>query len=131
MDRRGNFGHGYFYPMKNILFAAVLFLTGCATGSHIITGTARPAIAADAVKIYSDAPAKFEKIGIVRSSFGGQNQHATDKALAELKIQAGSIGANGILLGDPLTTHAPVNVAPGFVIQGQGTALTGTAIFVP
>ena len=116
--------------IKNLMFSALLILCGCATGSHIITGNARPAISPDAVKIYSEAPANFEKIGFISANTGGTGQRATDRALKELKNQAGKIGANGIVLGALSTPVTPVMV--GFVMtQAENTTFSATAIFVP
>jgi uncharacterized protein YbjQ (UPF0145 family) len=121
--------------VKNLLFAALLILAGCAApGSHIITGNARPAIVADNVKIYTAAPNKFEEIGIVTGSHAGAGQRATDEALAEIKRQAAQIGANGILIASPQAKNSQqttYTMYGAITVDSQSTTITGTAIFVP
>ena len=77
------------------------FLFGCgATGSSIITGTKRPAINLNEVKIYLDPPAQYENIGIIEvsSDVFFSRQSAQDKAMNGLKVRAAKVGANGVLL---------------------------------
>jgi hypothetical protein len=75
-------------------------LIGCATGSYIITGKARPAISPTEVKVYPNPPSQYETIGIVEASsdVGFSTQAAQDRAIEELKKQAAKIGANGVIL---------------------------------
>lgn len=81
-----------------LLSFAVLF--NCSTGSSIVTGKVRPAITPNEVKIYLDAPSKYETIGLVESSSDVEfsTQAAQDRVINELKSQAAKIGANGVLL---------------------------------
>jgi uncharacterized protein YbjQ (UPF0145 family) len=88
------------------------------------------------VKLYLEAPAAFEVIGLVNASSdaGWTEQGAVNYAVAELKRRAGKLGANGVLLlasGETTTT----------VVGGQGTGyiyaipvaaktVQGKAIFV-
>jgi hypothetical protein len=124
--------------VKNlILFIPLLWVVGCTTlgGSHVLTGNARPAISGDGVKIYSEAPEKFERIGIVNAHVMGASQRATDVVMTELKRQAGLIGANGILLNgsDPnfsANVYIP-SVTGGIMVNQNGTSISGLAIFVP
>jgi hypothetical protein len=88
-----------------IACAAVLVATsGCniTSGSRIVVGNARPAIAPENVKIYLRPPAKFEEIAIVnatsKNSFAS-DQSLTDSAVFQMKKDAAALGANGILLG--------------------------------
>jgi len=85
------------------IIIALSFLTvmfGCATGSSIVTGKARPAISPSEVKIYLDPPSQYETIGIVEASSDVEfsTQAAQDRVINELKSQASKIGANGVLL---------------------------------
>ena len=107
--------------MKKIQFAALLILTGCAHGSHVLTGTAHPAIVSDAVRIYSTMPDHAETIGKVSANqaFGISSQGEQDSAMRELKKQAAKIGANGIVI-----SQADWNYFSG----GEAS---GTAIFIP
>ena len=77
-----------------------LLLYGCATGTVIVTGKARPAISISEVKIYLEPPSQYEIIGIVEASSDVEfsSQAAQDRAINELKAQAAKIGANGIIL---------------------------------
>ncbi len=129
---------GNFTPMKIILtgiVGALLLVTGCVTGSHIITGNVRPAIAPEAVKIYTIAPNKFDDIGVVTATTGGNRQSATDRAVDELKKQAAKLGANGILLsGGPTKASTPAyiyNPYGGMIVSQDTTSISGEAIYVP
>ena len=96
------------------LILAVCVLTGCATGSHVVTGTARPITDAAGVKVYATMPDKAETIGVVNSNSGSNS-----RAVEELKNQAGRLGANGVVIG----------VSLGDVWNGYH--YSGTAIYVP
>jgi hypothetical protein len=99
---------------------AILTLTACASGSAIVTGTKRPPIAVESVKLYPDPPADFEVIGVISaiSGAGLTEQGSVDYAVAELKHQAAMLGANGILI---------VSTGGG---GGHGKTVEGKAIFV-
>lgn len=120
-----------------VLLTVLVILFGCATGSHIITGTARPAISSSDVQLYGSPPANYEIIGTVNSFYGiGVGQGATDACVSELKNQAAKIGANGILLGSFSTQSGGSNyiyipTGPISTTDGDGTSLNATAIFVP
>ncbi|RDD31268.1 hypothetical protein CR161_11485 [Prosthecochloris sp. ZM] len=83
-------------------FFVLAALFGCATGSAIVTGKARPAIAPTEVKIYLDPPSQYETIGIVEASSDVEfsTQAAQDRVIKELQSQAAKIGANGVVLMD-------------------------------
>ena len=99
-----------FYLPKNVqsiralniisVFFILGTLSGCATGSTIITGTKRTAIDPNEVKIYLDPPTEYESIGIIEvsSNVGFSRQKAQDKAMDALKSRAAKVGANGVLL---------------------------------
>lgn len=82
------------------VFVILGILSGCATGSTIITGTKRSAINPSEVKIYLDPPTEYENIGIIEvsSDVGFSRQKAQDKAMGALKSRAAKVGANGVLL---------------------------------
>lgn len=90
--------------MKNAIVAAVAsaVLFGCAAQSHVIVGKVRPPISPDQVKIYLEPPKAFEKIAIIDASSQGSmaftQQQKMDKAIARLKEEAATLGANGVLL---------------------------------
>ena len=106
--------------MKNLLFATLLILVGCATGSHVITGSVHPAIDPDGVKIYATMPANAEIIGLVNSAnIWLTKQPGMNSSIKKMKVEAARLGANGV------------------VINGQknnawaGAAMQATAIYVP
>jgi hypothetical protein len=79
-----------------------MVLLGCASSSHVLVGTPRPAISPDQVRIYSAPPPKFEEIAILDAStktmFSAGGQQTIDKVIERLKAQAAMLGANGIIL---------------------------------
>ena len=128
--------------MKKILLATIgilliLKLTGCATGSVLVTGNKRPAIDVSLVVIYRSPPTStFESIGIVRAEAEGwTQQEGIDMALQELKAQAAKVGANGIILTN-IGQKSEVFVGSGAygqpVYSGTSTyeTLSGEAIYV-
>ena len=96
--------------MKKLIpiYTVVLVLFhGCYPVSHIVIGEKKNPINADQVKVYSDFPEEYEKIAIIEASsdFAFKDmsleitdQRKTDKALARLKVEAASLGANGIVI---------------------------------
>jgi hypothetical protein len=106
--------------MKNFSFAVLLFLVGCATGSHVVTGSARPAIDPAGVKIYAAMPANAEVIGLVNSSNSSlTKQVGMNSVLEKIKLEAAKIGANGVVVTDQKNS------------QWSGAEISGTAILVP
>jgi hypothetical protein len=131
--------------MKSLLaaMACVLCFCGCATGTHIVTGTPHPKIKPEQVVLYQVPPAKFEIIGIVNAQSPGRYQRNMDDAVSQLKEQAAEMGANGILLGSVSPGSESVGVASGSAFGGghavfgstvavssSGIQLSGQAIFV-
>lgn len=86
--------------MKNLILAGLILVAGCTTGTHKVTGMIGPAISPDKVVVYYSTPARSQTIGRVSAhSFGGLTyQDASDDALNEIKLQAGKLGANGVVL---------------------------------
>ena len=121
---------------KALIVLTAFALSGCATGSHIITGTARPAISSREVKLYGAPPDRYEVVGTVNAFYGiGVGQGATDACVSELRKQAAKIGANGILLGSFSTQSGGSNYiytpsGPISTSDGEGTSLTATAIYL-
>jgi hypothetical protein len=116
-------------------------LAACASGSSVITGTKRPAIAPSAVQLYTNPPAEYDVIGIVKASSdaGLTEQGSMDYALEELKRQAAAIGANGVLLravgergGAYYGTYVPNAHSGGYFVGSESLAqtLSGEAIYV-
>jgi len=117
-----------------LFFFTVLF--SCVTGSSIITGTKRPAINSNEVKIYLDPPTKYESIGIIEvsSEVVFSRQAAQDKAMNLLKSKAAKIGANGILLTNSGSQSSETVgfYSNGIYYGGSNSELTaqGRAIYV-
>src|SRR6516225_5629644 len=82
------------------VLAAVLavLLLGCSTSSHVMIGTARPAISPESVRIYVQPPEKYEEIAALdatsQGSFAITSQQNMDKAIARMKEEAAKLGAN-------------------------------------
>lgn len=81
---------------------ALALLTGCATGSHNVTGTIGPFVPPDMVIIYDTIPPNAKIIGEVSAhSFGGlTTAQAHHFALAKAKREAGALGANGLVVAN-------------------------------
>ena len=89
--------------MQVALAAFSALLSGCAaTGwsSAIVTGTQRAPVPPESVRLYLQAPAAFEVIGLVKASSntGWTEQGRVDYTIQGLKTRAGKMGANGVLL---------------------------------
>ena len=93
--------------MKTIITASLAvvalgLLTGCATGSHKVTGIIGPPVSPDRVMIYDTMPSNARIIGNVSGhSFGGLTYaNAHNLALAKAKREAGALGANGLIVAN-------------------------------
>jgi hypothetical protein len=121
----------------SLLFTVVLLAcTACASGSVIVTGTTRPAVAPESVRLFVDPPAEYDVIGLVSASSdaGWTEQGDVNYAIAELKRLAAKLGANGVLItasGDKATSIV-VPQAQGAIVSASASAKTiqGKAIFV-
>ena len=85
----------------------ILLIINCHPVSHIVVGKKREATNPTDVKVYLDYPESYEKIALVDagSNFSFKDpvilfawQSKMNKALERLKIEAASLGANGILI---------------------------------
>jgi hypothetical protein len=78
-----------------------LALTACASSS-VLVGNARQAIDPKDVKIYLEAPTKYETVALLEASDidanGFSAQIRINKVMKRLKSEAAELGANGILL---------------------------------
>ena len=57
-------------PKNVFIYLISLLLAGCASGSSIVVGEVRDPIGPNEVKLYLEAPANYEVIGIVNASSG-------------------------------------------------------------
>lgn len=130
--------------MRLAIAVIALALAGCANTSSVVVGKVRPPIAAEAVKVYLEPPAKYETIAMVESSSKGTfavgDQGKMDAAINGLKQEAAKLGANGVLLqGAGSTTGAAFvqsynfggNTSTGMAFPTNHKTASGVAIFVP
>lgn len=118
-----------------IVGLCVLMLGACASGSAIITGETKASVPPEQVKIYLEPPTSFKTIGLVSASSdsGWTEQRAVDYAIAELKKQAGKLGANGVLLvssGETTSTYVGGSGASVYAVPITAKTVQGKAIFV-
>lgn len=114
--------------IRNLLVIALaVFITGCASGTHIVTGKKREPIKPEDVTIYQIKPNSFEYVGIVNAHSSGKRQRHMDSVVKGLKVHAAKIGANGILLGnvDPGRESTGVTVVSGYANSGAAFASGG------
>ncbi len=119
-----------------LILVLLASIPGCATGSAVVTGQARPPIDPSQVQIYLDPPSDYETIGLVEASSDVEfsSQAALDRAVNELKKQAAKIGANGVLLlGTSTESDGSVGYYSGGVFYSADTekkVVRGKAILV-
>lgn len=124
------------------VLVALLIVAGCSEGSLLMLGNARNRVSPEQVVIYTQAPQKYEVIALVTAK--GKNavtlQNKQDYAIRELKEQAASVGANGVLLEEigevPVSTtgtYVQTSKSTGMYTGASGTEVVvkGKAIFVP
>lgn len=82
------------------LALSLLALTGCASGSSLVTGVRRAPVPAETVRVYDTMPAGSRVIGLVRahSVLALGEQGHLEAAVAELRAQASRLGADGIVI---------------------------------
>jgi hypothetical protein len=86
-----------------LVIATGVLTSGCTLtrGSSVLVGSKRPPIDAASVKLYLQAPKRYEQVAILsadaRNAFASE-QNLTNNTIERLKREAASIGANGILL---------------------------------
>jgi uncharacterized protein YbjQ (UPF0145 family) len=97
---RDQAGAEYGHSVKYIILAVLALVAGCTSGTHKGTGVSGRAISPDRVAVYYSSPAHSKTIGEVSAhSFGGLIfQDAGDDAVNEIRLQAGKLGANGVVL---------------------------------
>ena len=130
------------------VMSLLVFLTACASGSHVLTGIERSAIDPKFVQVYSQAPKiDFEVVASLEatSSLGITQQDRVDSALQTIKEEAAELGANGIIISNTpyktgvISTNVSTGISTGTngFRSGLGTGFTihpalikGTAIYV-
>jgi hypothetical protein len=124
-----------------LLFA--ILLSGCSTGSALVTGIARPALDPSQVTIYfNEVPENYETVGIVKAEAEGvDQQHSLNLATEELKKQAAKIGANGVILKNMgqksesymgyIPSYTPYSAGTFYAGTSEIETISGEAIFMP
>ena len=114
--------------MKTVLVTILAAaLVGCASGSALVTGTARPPISDyTSVVILTEMPVDAENIAIVKASSdsGWNQQQSLDYAVEELKKQAAKVGANAVVLTGRDTSSS----VAGVPVYGGGTVVSSSEI---
>lgn len=121
-----------FFAVFILGIVSVLILSGCASGTALVTGTQRSATNADEVIIYTETPEHYELIGIVTASSdaGWTEQDSLNYAIAEFKKQAAKIGANDIILESVGTINAGGVIISGVYVPVSAQKVSGKAIYV-
>ena len=113
-------------------------LCGYASAGTIIVGEPRPPINPDRVKVYWDAPRKYDRIAIITKGSGGSwifsDSNEVDSAIARIRTEAAKLGANGIIL-TAIENRSGGGVSigvGGFGFPGRHVAVGGsTSIYAP
>ena len=113
-------------------------ISGCTTGSAIVTGQERSPIDPAAVTLYDDPPADYKVVGTVEAAsdvFPFYNKTAIERAFAELTEQSAKIGANGVIgweVGEikEMIWHYDPNAGTSYPGWQITKTVRGTAIFV-
>ena len=113
-------------------------ISGCTTGSAVVTGQERSPIDPAAVRLYDDPPADYEVVGIVEAAtdvYFLTTDEAQERTFAELRKQAAEIGANGVIeweVGEIRETSFSNDVNTGQLSNTTYHRVTvkGTAIYV-
>jgi hypothetical protein len=119
-----------------LIICALGALVSCSDNATMLqAGVSRPAISPADVKIYLVAPEKYEAIGMVNASDSSHflsNQKLQKRILADIKIKAARVGANGVLI-----THTGSGEVAGNTmsiigsLSSDGQSMTALAIYVP
>ena len=119
--------------MRTVLVAFVTaVLVGCASGSALVTGQARPAIEDfTTVAILTEMPDGAEQIAIVKASSnsGWNQQQKLDYAVEELKKEAAKVGANAVVFTGR-DTRTQVVSSGTTVSSSEVEIVEGIAVYV-
>lgn len=95
-------------------------LLACATSSEVLTGTPRSPISPAEVRVYTQAPQRFEEIAFLGATRESVSTAGAERAIAKMiesmRVQAARLGANGLLLED-FSDSGPVSVGTGVESQ--------------
>ena len=143
IGRTENIGNNIKLVTTLLVFTCI---NGCTTGSAVVTGQERSPIDPAAVTLYVKPPAEYEVVGIVEAATDvnfintkGARERAfkaaQERVFAELKEQAASIGANGVIdweVGEikERYSHYDPNTGMSYPKEQITKTVRGTAIFV-
>ena len=134
---------GRLLALVSVVVAAALFMGGCATTSTVMLGNSRPAINPENVRLYLTAPEEYEEIALLTADSDGSwtfsQQAKMEEVIRRLKIEAASVGANGILIRgigdrseDPIIiTDEDDDWSTGFGFSELEKTAWAVAIWVP
>lgn len=92
-------------------------LAGCASTSRVMISPPRPAVTPEQVRVYfSPPPGRYVEIALLETSSGAftyGEQNKMDAVLGKLRVEAGKLGANGVLLQDTGSGYGGSNVGIG------------------
>jgi hypothetical protein len=116
----------------------VSLLGGNASAGTVIVGEVRPPISPDRVKVYWDAPRRYDRIAIITKGSGGawifSDNSEVDTAIARIRTEAAKLGANGIIL-TAIENRSGGGVSigvGGFGFPGRHVAVGGsTSVYAP
>jgi hypothetical protein len=82
----------------------------------VLTGAPRSPLIASAVRVYTQAPERFEEIAVLSASRKSVSSAGGERAIAKMietmRTQAAQLGANGLLLED-FSDSDPVAIGTG------------------
>lgn len=100
----------------NAMAAMALLLAGCESTSRVMLGPTYPPISPDKVQIYYQPPARYREVALLETASGSftyGEQHKMDAVLANLRIEAAKLGANGVLFQGTETSYGGSNIGVG------------------
>ncbi|MEH6416227.1 hypothetical protein [Pseudomonas sp. CGJS7] len=86
---------------RPLLLALTTSLLAACASSHVMTGTPRPPVPVEQVRVYfAPPPSRYEEIALLESNSGAftyGEQNKTNSVLNKLRVEAAKLGANGVL----------------------------------
>lgn len=100
-----------------VTFLSAVLLAGCASTSRVMISPARPAIGPEQVRVYFvPPPGRYVEIALLETSSGAftyGEQNKLDSVLGKLRVEAGKLGANGVLVQDTANGYRGSSVGVG------------------
>ena len=105
--------------LRTLAAASLLavLLAGCASTSKVMISPPRAAIAPEQVRVYfAPPPGPYVEIALLETSSGAftyGEQNKMDSVFGKLRVEAGKLGANGVLLQDTASGRGGSSVGVG------------------